>query len=264
MKVFYSIQEFRDWRTEIKGTLGFVPTMGNLHRGHASLVKRSVESCDQSVVSIFVNPTQFNSSKDFETYPKTLDQDLKMLREVGVAAVFAPSALEMYPQGFVHKVVRAKDEQRILCDAKRPGHFDGVLTVVAKLFSIVQPTQAFFGEKDFQQFRYIVEMTEDLFFNLQLVPCATEREPSGLALSSRNGRLTDDAKAQAAKVWSWICKEQLNSSDLSARLQAHGMELEYLEDHWGRRFVAFWIEGVRLIDNFVLGDGGPKLDEVNA
>jgi pantoate--beta-alanine ligase len=249
MKVFHSVREFTEWRRALGGTLGFVPTMGNLHRGHASLVKRSVAQDDHTVVSIFINPTQFNSPSDYEKYPQTLAEDLELLNDLGVDAVFAPTASEMYPGGFAHKVVRT-DTQHILCDAHRPGHFDGVLTVVNKLFAIVRPDNAFFGEKDFQQLLYIEEMARDLFTGVNVVRCPTEREKSGLALSSRNNRLSVEARERAAKVYQWIHYDRLSLNDLAERMKLQGMELEYFEEHWGRRFVAFWIEGVRLIDNF--------------
>ncbi len=253
MKTFHTVKDFLQWRSSSQGSLGFVPTMGNLHQGHAALVSESVAQSDHTVASVFVNPIQFNSVKDFETYPKTMDQDLAMLTDLGVDAVFAPTTVEMYPDGFTHKVVRTND-QRVLCDAHRPGHFDGVLTVVNKLFAIVRPQRAFFGEKDFQQFEYIRQMSQDLFTGVEVVPCPTVREPSGLAMSSRNNRLTVDAKARAAKVYHWIHYDKLSLDDLSSRMKLHGMELEYFEEHWGRRFVAFWIEGVRLIDNYAVSE----------
>lgn len=253
MKVIQTVKDLQHWRAHVGGTVGFVPTMGNLHQGHASLVKASVAGTDHTVVSIFVNPTQFNNANDFENYPKTLEADAMMLDALGVDVLFAPPAQEMYPKGFAHKVCRTS-ESRILCDAHRPGHFDGVLTVVEKLFALVRPQKAYFGEKDYQQYLYIREMAEDLFLGVEVVACPTKREAGGLAMSSRNNRLSPAAKEKAAQVHHWIHYDKLSLDDLSKRMSLNGMKLEYLEEHWGRRFVAFWIEDVRLIDNVVIGE----------
>lgn len=252
MKTIHTVQELRKWRASVGGTIGFVPTMGNLHAGHGALVKESVAGNDHTVVSIFVNPTQFNNENDFENYPKTLSQDSELLDVLGVDVLFAPSAKDMYPSGFAHKISRVDQSPRILCDAHRAGHFDGVLTVVNKLFALVRPDHAYFGEKDYQQLVYIREMASDLFTGVEVVPCSTMREPSGLAMSSRNNRLSIEGKAKAAQVAHWIHYDKLSLDDLSKRMTMQNMELEYFEEHWGRRFVAFWVEGVRLIDNISL------------
>lgn len=262
MMVINTVQDYRNWKSKNDADfLGFVPTMGNLHDGHAALAKKSVKENKSTVVSIFVNPTQFNNANDFENYPKTLEQDVKLLKSLGVDVLFTPSAKEMYPNGFAHKISR-NSETRILCDAFRPGHFDGVLTVVAKLFNIVQPSRAYFGEKDYQQLQYIKEMASDLFVPVEIVPCPTVREKTGLAMSSRNNRLSEDAKQKAALVYDLISKsEHINAKQLSDILKARGMELEYCEDHWGRRFVAFWVEGVRLIDNVAVCSADQRTKE---
>lgn len=254
MKIFSRFFDWQAWRAAQSGSVGFVPTMGNLHAGHASLVKASLAENDQTVVSIFVNPTQFNSAKDFETYPKTWAQDVELLESQGVSALWAPLPEEMYPQGFAHKISRT-GEAKILCDAHRPGHFDGVLTVVAKLLAQVKPAAAYFGEKDYQQLAYIRAMAQDFFFDVAIKSGATLREPSGLAMSSRNNRLSPVARKTAAKVYEWISVDgDVTRESLAAKMQPLGMELEYLEEHWGRRFVAFWLEGVRLIDNVPLAE----------
>lgn len=251
MKIIKTVHELREWRHKTGDSVGFVPTMGNLHQGHLSLIKASVTGNDHTALSVFVNPTQFNNQKDFDTYPHTLSEDLSLVENLGVTVVFAPSAFEMYPTGYAHKIVRASDH-RVLCDVHRPGHFDGVLTVVNKLFSLVRPKRAYFGEKDYQQLKYIEEMSRDFFCGVEIVRGPTVREPSGLAMSSRNSKLSAAGREKAAKVYHWIHYQKLDLDELSQRLKHEGMELEYFEDHWDRRFVAFWVEGIRLIDNIPL------------
>ena len=182
-------------------SVGLVPTMGNLHEGHLALVRECRQTCDVSVVSIFVNPTQFGPNEDFGNYPRTLDDDLRQLREVRVDHVFVPAVDEMYPQGRDGQVtISLPALANTLCGASRPGHFDGVATVVAKLFNIVAPDKAFFGEKDWQQLTLIRAMARQLDMPLEVVGVPTMRESSGLALSSRNNYLTDDERQRAATL----------------------------------------------------------------
>lgn len=183
--------------------VGFVPTMGALHEGHMSLIKKSVEMCDKTVVSIFVNPTQFGPSEDLEKYPRTLDADLKLCEEAGVDLVFAPSAVEMYGKenilsnDFLTYVVPPFFYVDKLCAKSRPGHFDGVCTVVTKLFNIIQPDYAFFGQKDAQQLVIIKKMVTDLNIPVKIISCPIVRDENGLALSSRNKYLSEEGKKQA-------------------------------------------------------------------
>ncbi|EIC31365.1 pantoate--beta-alanine ligase [Methylomicrobium album] len=180
--------------------IAFVPTMGNLHAGHIRLVETARRQAERVVVSIFVNPTQFGPGEDFETYPRTEAEDREKLLAAGADLLFLPEIRNMYDPG-AKTVVSVKELSDLHCGAFRPGHFDGVATVVAKLFNIVQPDSAFFGLKDYQQFVIIRTMVRDLNIPVALVPVETVREPSGLAMSSRNGYLTETEKVQAAKLY---------------------------------------------------------------
>ncbi|MBL4583692.1 MAG: pantoate--beta-alanine ligase [Pseudomonadales bacterium] len=193
MLCFHTIEETRNAiklaRQEGK-KIALVPTMGNLHSGHIKLIETARKHADFVVASVFVNPIQFGPNEDFDAYPRTLEQDSKKLSEQGAALLFAPSAAEMYPNGQQDQIrVGTPVIANALCGADRPDHFGGVTTVVSKLFNIVQPDVAVFGEKDYQQLAIIRQMTNDLCFPIEIVPMPTIREPSGLALSSRNGNL---------------------------------------------------------------------------
>lgn len=180
--------------------VGLVPTMGALHDGHASLVRRSVTDNDVTVVSIFLNPTQFNDPKDLERYPRTLDRDCKILAQCGAQIVFAPSVAEMYPTPDTRSFSYPPTDT-VMEGARRPGHFNGVCQIVSKLFQIVNPDRAYFGEKDFQQIAVIRRMVADLGFSVDIVPCPVVREESGLAMSSRNTLLSADEKAIAPNIF---------------------------------------------------------------
>jgi pantoate--beta-alanine ligase len=177
-------------------SIGFVPTMGALHDGHLSLVKRARQENDVVAVSIFVNPTQFNEIEDFERYPRDPDRDREIVADAGVDLLFSPDPQEVYPEGF-DTVVVVRGLTDILEGAARPGHFQGVATVVAKLLNIAQPTRAYFGRKDYQQLQVIRRLTTDLNLPVEIVACETVREPDGLAMSSRNRRLTPEQREAA-------------------------------------------------------------------
>ncbi len=198
MKVVETIAEMKKLRRKLAEPVGFVPTMGYLHDGHLSLVKRARTENPNVVVSIFVNPTQFGPQEDFRTYPRDTPRDLGMLEKLKTDIVFMPTAEEMYPPRFSSWVEVEKVTER-LEGAVRPGHFRGVATVVAKLFNIVEPNRAYFGQKDAQQVVAIKKMVMDLNMNLEVVTCPTVREPDGLAMSSRNTYLKNDER-QAATV----------------------------------------------------------------
>lgn len=202
MKLIQTIQELRTeldaLRKEGK-TIGLVPTMGALHAGHASLVKRAVAENDVVVVSDFVNPTQFNDKNDLLKYPRTLDADCKLLEECGASFVFAPSVEEIYPEPDTRQFSYAPLDT-VMEGKFRPGHFNGVCQIVSKLFLIVEPTRSYFGEKDFQQLAIIREMVRKYPFNLEIVGCPIVREADGLALSSRNARLSDEQRIQALQI----------------------------------------------------------------
>ena len=181
-------------------SVGFVPTMGALHEGHASLVVRSVAENDVTVVSIFLNPTQFNDPKDLERYPRTLEADCQLLEKCGADIAFAPSVAEVYPEPDTRQFSYPPTDS-VMEGAMRPGHFNGVCQVVSKLLSYVEPDRAYFGEKDYQQIAVIRRMVDDLGFKLEIVPCPVVRQEDGLALSSRNTLLTDQERATAANIY---------------------------------------------------------------
>lgn len=189
----------RGWHREGL-SVGFVPTMGNLHSGHISLVREAMARCDKVVVSIFVNPTQFGPNEDFDRYPRTLDADAAQLVDAGADLLFAPSVEEMYPLGQNQTWVDVDHLGDYLCGASREGHFRGVTTVVSKLFNIVQPDVAVFGEKDFQQLAILRRMCEELLFPVKIVGAPTSREEDGLARSSRNGFLDDSERKLAPSI----------------------------------------------------------------
>lgn len=203
MKIIHKIEELKNILKD-KRTLeiGLVPTMGALHEGHASLIKKSVEQNDFTVVSVFVNPVQFGINEDFDKYPRTLEKDAKLCENLGADIVFAPAVDEMYqdtkeltlvcpPYSAINK----------LCGKSRPGHFDGVATVVSKLFNITGCTKAYFGQKDAQQLFIIKKMVKDLNFNVEIIPCPIVRESDGLALSSRNSYLKEESREDALKLY---------------------------------------------------------------
>ncbi len=200
MKVLSDVHTFREARQGMAGTLGFVPTMGYLHEGHLMLVRRAKAENEAAAVSIFVNPTQFGPKEDFARYPRDPERDLSLLEKENTDLVFMPDAGQMYPQGFATWVDVARVTER-LEGSTRPGHFRGVATVVAKLFNIVEPNRAYFGEKDAQQVVVIKRMVADLNMNLDVVVVPTHREPDGLAMSSRNVYLNTEERQAALVLW---------------------------------------------------------------
>ncbi len=248
MKVLKSIKEFKSWRDQRSSLdIGFVPTLGGLHDGHLSLIKESINENKITVVSIFLNPTQFNNESDLETYPSSLPEDLSTLESLDVDLVFTPSREDIYPNGYNYKVLELKNS--LVLEGKfRPGHFDGVLTVVMKLLNIVRPGNAYFGKKDYQQYILIKEMVKDFFMDMNIIALETIRETSGLAMSSRNKRLSKQGKERASYIYKTLSQA---SSDEEARnqLESLGLNVEYITSWMGRRFGAVEIEEVRLIDN---------------
>ncbi|MDO4433357.1 MAG: pantoate--beta-alanine ligase [Alysiella sp.] len=200
MQIIHSIQAFRQWRDSISGSIGFVPTMGNLHDGHLNLVHKASQHAEHIVVSIFVNRLQFGQGEDFDRYPRTLAADAAKLEAAGVAVLFAPDESELYPTGSQTYYVEPSTLQNELCGAFRPNHFRGVATVVAKLFNIVQPNVACFGKKDYQQLAIIKNMVAELNFPIQIMGVATVRAEDGLALSSRNQYLSATEREKATEI----------------------------------------------------------------
>ncbi len=273
METLPTIEAVRAWRGS--GELGFVPTMGALHEGHASLVRRSAAENARTLVSIFVNPTQFGPNEDLAKYPRTLEADLKLCEQSGADAVFTPTKEMMYPPGFCSWVTVEGLGDR-LCGASRPGHFKGVTTVVAKLFHIVGPTRAYFGQKDAQQALILRRMVRDLDMPLELIVCPIVREPDGLAMSSRNRYLSEDERRRAVGLSKALFEAQrmfdagtrtaaVLRGQLITTLEEYVDKLDYAElvdadslqpvtEITGPTLVAVaaWVGGTRLIDNVIL------------
>ena len=248
MEVSRTVPEWLGRRRAISGRrIGFVPTMGALHRGHASLVERCRKENETVVVSIFVNPTQFNDPKDLQRYPRTLDNDLAVLEGLGADEIFLPGVADLYPHGY-----RFRLEEEIVTQVmegpRRPGFLQGVMTVVLKLLNLVRPDRAYFGEKDFQQLKLITEMVKDFFIPTEIVLCPTVREASGLAESSRNLLLSPAARNKAPRLFHALTAAA-TPNDAKAILESEGFAVDYVEEHWGRRFAAAFLDDVRLIDN---------------
>ncbi len=250
MKVMECVKEMLSWRRSVqeeKLSVGFVPTMGALHAGHISLFRRARQECDRVVVSIFVNPAQFNDPKDLEKYPRPLERDLEFAAQADVDAVFLPPSAEMYADGYRFQL-HESELTKILCGASRPGHFSGVLTVVLKLLQIVHPNRAYFGEKDYQQYLLIRDMAKAFFLPCEIVSQPTVREADGLAMSSRNVRLTPDQRRKAPLLYQ-LLRSSKPPIAMRAELEEAGFQIDYLEERFGRRFAAVFLGDVRLIDN---------------
>ena len=254
MKVYERLDEWRAARRNLNGSVGFVPTMGALHCGHGSLIERSTAECDVTVLSVYVNPTQFNNPGDLAHYPRTLEADLALARDLGVNAVITPGYRDLYPDDFRYRV-EEQQQSRELCGAHRPGHFTGVLTVVMKLLNLVRPDRAYFGEKDYQQYELIRGMAEAFFLDTEIVPCRTLREADGLALSSRNALLEPEGRRMAPK-FHYLLRAEAGDGDVRRELERAGFDVDYVETRCGRRFGAVTVRGaerdVRLIDNVVV------------
>lgn len=238
--------ELRRSLTEQNVTVGFVPTMGALHEGHLSLLERARKENDCVVLSIFVNPTQFDDPSDLQRYPRTLEADLALVGSL-VDYVLLPTPETMYPDDYRYRLTEYSLSARWE-GAHRQGHFEGVLTVVLKLFNLVQPHRAYFGEKDWQQLRLISDMAKGLFLPVEVVACPTVRDADGLAMSSRNRRLSPTARTKAA-AFPRILRESPNAGVAQERLREEGFGVDYVEDFEGVRLGAVRIDGVRLIDN---------------
>jgi pantoate--beta-alanine ligase len=256
MKLFADVAGWSEFRDGLAGgsagpSIGFVPTMGALHAGHVSLVESSQRDNDITVVSIFVNPTQFDQAADLERYPRTIEADLSVLRACKADAVFMPTAQSLYPDNYTFRVSET-EFSRTLDGAHRPGHFDGVLTVVMKLLNIIRPTRAYFGEKDFQQLQLVRGMVEAFFLPLGIVTCPTVRETDGLAMSSRNTCLDAQQRALAPSLFRAL-KSAGSAAQAREQLQQLGFDIDYVEDLDGRRLGAVRLGEVRLIDNVAIG-----------
>ncbi|MDX2248905.1 MAG: pantoate--beta-alanine ligase [Bacteroidia bacterium] len=281
MHVFREISSFLNFRKKLNPELqiGLVPTMGALHEGHASLVEKSVSENDLTIVTIFVNPTQFGPNEDFEKYPRTLEKDCALLEKIGADVVFAPERGQIYP-GETQIYFNIRDLDKKLCGASRPGHMNGVVQVVSILFHLIQPSKAYFGLKDYQQCLILQQMVKELFFPLTVVPCPIVREKDGLAMSSRNVYLSVEERTQALFLSQTmrIIKDNINDFRDTDAIRAFIQEkltmfpivkLDYFEilndtnlkeisalspDENPRMFIAAYLGKTRLIDNMRIFD----------
>ena len=280
MTVLRSLLELNEWRAQIgEQTLGFVPTMCALHRGHISLVEQSLSMADHTLVSIYVNPTQFNNAEDLEKYPSTLEQDLTLLSATGELVVYLPTQKDLYPNGLHSRNFDFGSLGTFMEGSGRPGHFEGMATVVTRFFEIIRPHHAFFGEKDYQQLAIIKQVAADENWPVEIIACATLREDDGLAMSSRNLRLSAEQRS-AAKEIHRIISQWISSTDFNATMphaartalieninSIDHLEVEYLEFSASntlipverfdlnvptRVFAAVMCGKVRLIDNLPL------------
>ena len=283
MRIITTVLEMQEAAQEARNSglrVGCVPTMGSLHAGHASLIKGSAARNGMTVVSVFVNPTQFGPTEDYDSYPRDLDGDMAAIESAGGTHIFAPTVAEMYPEGFA-TTVHVGEITEVLEGAQRPGHFDGVSTIVCKLFEAMRPDEAFFGQKDLQQTLVIKRMVRDLLLPIHILVMPTLREESGLAMSSRNVYLTEQERHEAAALYralttaadliegngDVISRESVESSMLSALATADGLQVDYAvavdadtlqpRDLYERGdeialLVAVFIGQTRLIDNMVV------------
>ena len=273
MQVVHTVEEIKQKRIEFsQRKIGFVPTMGALHEGHLALVKKCKSESELSIVSIFVNPTQFNDNKDLEKYPNTIEADLKSLEQMDVDIVFIPNFEDLYQNEQKLTVNIAEIEQKME-GSKRPGHFDGVIRVLSIFFNLIKPKYAYFGEKDYQQVLVVQQLINQHFPTISLIKCPTIREHNGLAKSSRNKLLSESAFNRSGEIYStlkWI-KENITAQSINSILDdgmrklSERFEVEYLELRNennleetsnslenSRLFVAVQIESIRLIDNIAL------------
>ncbi|AEV33652.1 pantoate--beta-alanine ligase [Owenweeksia hongkongensis DSM 17368] len=279
MQIFTKVSDLQNHLSQLRGqglSIGFVPTMGALHSGHLALIDHASRENDISIISIFVNPTQFNNKTDLAKYPREVDSDIAKLEKTGCDIIFLPSEEEMYPEKTESVKINLNGLDTVMEGAHRPGHFDGVATIVGRFFEIVNPTKAYFGEKDFQQLLIIRQLTKVMGFDVEIIPHPIERSQKGLALSSRNQLLSAEDQEKSLIIWqslNWMKENYKDHSPqelinlVSQRFEGSELELEYAQivnentllplDSWSntdpaRAFIAAYISGVRLIDNLQL------------
>lgn len=278
MVILRNIEELKEYlqtAKQDKRKIGFVPTMGALHQGHIALVQKAKEECDLVIVSIFVNPTQFNNSKDLELYPRKEDEDVALLKQNSCDFVFIPNVEEIYPKDYQKIEINLNSLENVMEGKLRPGHFDGVVNVVSRLFQLIQPDKAYFGRKDFQQVAVVKEMNKQLHLPVEIVSIDTKRELSGLAMSSRNLRLNEHEKEKAVliykvlnmgKQWAESYSPMVTRNKMEDEFKEGGLKLEYIEivhpetlnslnQSWvpgATACIAAYCGEVRLIDNMEL------------
>lgn len=246
-RVIQSLAEWQALRQGLPQNVGFVPTMGNLHEGHYSLMERCRRENTVSILSIFINPTQFNHANDYVHYPKTFAADIDLAQIAKVDYVLAPDYAALYPDDY-HYQVNETGYSQAMEGRSRPGHFTGMLTVVLKLLLLVRAQRAYFGEKDYQQLTLVRGMVKAFFLNTEIIACPTMRNDFGLPYSSRNNRLSP-TQYQQARQFPVIFHAALTCEEISRQLTAQGFVVDYVEEHDGRRFAAVRLGEIRLIDN---------------
>jgi len=281
MRLIKEISRMRDYSKKIKGTrvIGFVPTMGSLHEGHLSLIRKARQQCEEVMISIFVNPTQFGKGEDYQRYPRDLSKDMKLSEKEGVDVIFAPSREEMYPQGYSTFVETEGSLSSTLEGASRPGHFRGVATILVKLFNIINPDYSYFGEKDYQQALVVKKLVKDLNLDTRVVVLPTIREKDGLAVSSRNSYLNKKERKAATILYKalkrakeWVREGERDTLTLATKMRdliegeplaridyvavVDPKTLKKVEKIEGEvlALLAVNIRGTRLIDNMILAD----------
>lgn len=245
-----SVIKWRATRANLNNTIGFVVTMGNLHSGHQSLLEKSIKENTITVLSIFINPTQFDDKNDLASYPKTFEQDFALAEKLKVNYVLAPKYADLYSDNYKYRVTET-DFSRCMEGVHRPNHFDGVLTVVMKLLMLIKPDRAYFGEKDFQQLQLVTDMVKAFFLDIEIIPCPTIRDKNGLALSSRNSLLTQQ-QYKTAKRFPELLAMNASLSTIIQKLKNQGFFVDYVEEYNGRRLAAVRLGKVRLIDNITI------------
>lgn len=256
-------------------TVGLVMTMGNLHQGHASLIKASVRENNITVLTIFINPMQFNNNNDFDNYPKTLEDDIKLAKTLGVNYILLPKSDQMYPDNYCYQVHAQKSSDHLSASPEslegqgelgeisaqdpsimegdyRPGHFDGMLTIVLKVHLLVKPDRSYFGQKDYQQYILVKTMLVAFFVNTEVIMCPTLRSEQGLALSSRNNRLDAEQLNFANDFPKLLADKSLTDHQVEVKLNKLGFKVDYIQTHQQRRFGAVYLGDVRLIDNILI------------
>jgi len=249
MRVITSVKEWRCIKQSLNNqSCGLVQTMGNLHQGHMSLVERSLQENEITILTIFVNQTQFNDQTDFKLYPRTLEKDLQLAKHHLVDYVLTPTYEELYPDNYRFSVTENSDYSLKCEGTSRPGHFSAMLTVVLKLLLLTLPTRAYFGEKDWQQLKLIQSMAKAFLLKTAIIPCKIIRNKNGLPLSSRNNRLSEDELKKAA-YFSKLLSENLPLNKIKDKLRSTNFIVNYIEEFEGRRLGAVELNGIRLIDN---------------
>ncbi|MDQ8039852.1 MAG: pantoate--beta-alanine ligase [Rickettsiella sp.] len=251
MNIVTNLAEWRKVRKAIQlKSIGFVHTMGHLHAGHLSLCERSQRENEITTVAIFINSTQFNQSEDFTNYPRTLEKDKTLLKTQKVDYLLLLDKQTIYPDNYQIQVTETSELSQILEGKFRPGHFIGMLTVVLKFLNFVKPSRSYYGEKDYQQLLLIKKMAQTLFLETEIVACPTVRAEDGLALSSRNSRLTVEQRKKAA-LFPKILQQAVSVEVTTMELEANGFTVDYVADRWSRRLAAVWVYNIRLIDNIL-------------